>query len=127
MQLTVCRVFRGSLELPVSVTLSDPDGSSIGPAGQFVGNVRHRPNHGSARGLNAQLETPCALAFAARTRRRTRSLPISRDAHYFADVPRIAEALRTSFRIRRAPAVKFVNYRMPQHWRVQFHVTAIKT
>jgi len=23
------------------------------------------------------------------------------------------------------PAVKFVNYNMPKHWRVQFHVTAI--
>jgi hypothetical protein len=46
----------------------------------------------------------------------------------FADAPRIADALAKVFRDPdRAPAVKFVNYRMPQHWRVQFHVTAIMT
>ena len=44
----------------------------------------------------------------------------------FADAPQIAEALARVFpSSQHAPAVKFVNYRMPQHWRVQFHVTAI--
>ena len=44
----------------------------------------------------------------------------------YSDAPKIYRALMTMFPdADNAPAVKFVNYRMPQHWRVQFHVTAI--
>jgi hypothetical protein len=44
----------------------------------------------------------------------------------FADAPAIAKALSKLFPDpAHAPALKFVNYRMPAHWRVQFHVTGI--
>ena len=45
----------------------------------------------------------------------------------YADAPAISEALRDIFPDpQSAPALKFVTYRMPAHWRVQFHVTALK-
>ena len=44
----------------------------------------------------------------------------------YADAPRVSEALRKmSPDPDSAPAVKFITYRMPAHWRVQFHVTAL--
>jgi enamine deaminase RidA (YjgF/YER057c/UK114 family) len=44
----------------------------------------------------------------------------------YGDAPRIADALRELFPDpENAPALKFITYRMPAHWRVQFHITAI--
>ena len=44
----------------------------------------------------------------------------------YADAPQISRALRDVFPdVDRAPPVKFINYRMPAHWRVQFHVTGV--
>jgi 2-iminobutanoate/2-iminopropanoate deaminase len=44
----------------------------------------------------------------------------------YADAAQIAGALEDFFPdTDRAPPVKFVTYRMPPHWRVQFHVTAV--
>jgi hypothetical protein len=44
----------------------------------------------------------------------------------YADAPQISAALRDLFPDdERAPAIKFTTYRMPAHWRVQFHVTAM--
>ena len=44
----------------------------------------------------------------------------------YADAPQITASLRDLFPDdERAPAIKFINYRMPAHWRVQFHVTAV--
>ena len=45
----------------------------------------------------------------------------------YADATRVSEALRAHFPDpNSAPALKFITYRMPAHWRVQFHVTAIR-
>lgn len=44
----------------------------------------------------------------------------------YADAPVISAAVTKLFPDPNSvPALKFVNYRMPAHWRVQFHVTAI--
>jgi 2-iminobutanoate/2-iminopropanoate deaminase len=44
----------------------------------------------------------------------------------YADAQGISQALRDLFPDpERAPPIKFINYRMPPHWRVQFHVTAV--
>jgi 2-iminobutanoate/2-iminopropanoate deaminase len=44
----------------------------------------------------------------------------------YSDVPQVSAALRDFFPDdERAPAIKFITYRMPAHWRVQFHVTAV--
>jgi hypothetical protein len=44
----------------------------------------------------------------------------------YADASRVHEALLRLFPDpENAPAMKFITYRMPQHWRVQFHITAL--
>lgn len=109
-----------------------PMGSSIGPLLQSSGMFGIDPATGKrVEGLEAQPEIGL---------RNVRSLLEQAGAgpdavshltvmlQDFADAPRIAEALAGMFPDpERAPAVKFVSYRMPQRWRVQFHVTAIKT
>jgi len=109
-----------------------PMGSSIGPLVQSSGMFGIDPATGKrAEGLNAQLEIALRNVRSLLEQAQTNTDAL---AHLtvmlqdFADVPRIAEALANVFPDSdRAPAVKYVNYRMPQHWRVQFHVTAIKT
>jgi len=109
-----------------------PMGSSIGPLVQSSGMFGIDPATGKrVEGLDAQLEIAlrnvCSLLEQARTNTDavTHLTVMLQD---FADGPRIAEALAKVFHDPdRAPAVKYVNYRMPLHWRVQFHVTAIMT
>jgi 2-iminobutanoate/2-iminopropanoate deaminase len=109
-----------------------PMGSSIGPLLQSSGMFGIDPATGKrAEGLEAQLEIGLRNVRSLLDEARTGPDAV---AHLtvmlqdFADAPRIADALAKVFRDpERAPAVKFVNYRMPQHWRVQFHVTAIMT
>jgi hypothetical protein len=44
----------------------------------------------------------------------------------YANAPRILEKLSALAPDKNSmPAVKFVTYRMPAHWHVQFHVTAL--
>ena len=107
-----------------------PMGSSIGPLLQSSGMFGIDPKTGKrAEGLEAQLEIGL---------RNVRSLleqagtNLDAVAHLtvmlqdYADAPQISAALAGVFRHpERAPAVKFVNYRMPPHWRVQFHLTAV--
>jgi enamine deaminase RidA (YjgF/YER057c/UK114 family) len=46
----------------------------------------------------------------------------------YADAPAVSAALAAVFPDpASAPALKFITYRMPAHWRVQLHVTAIKS
>jgi 2-iminobutanoate/2-iminopropanoate deaminase len=109
-----------------------PMGSSIGPLLQSSGMFGIDPATGKrVEGLDAQLEIGLRNVRSLLEQARTGQDSV---AHLtvmlqdFADAPRIAEALAKVFRDpERAPAVKFVNYRMPQHWRVQFHVIAIMT
>jgi enamine deaminase RidA (YjgF/YER057c/UK114 family) len=79
-------------------------------------------------GLAAQL--PHAMANVASLLKQAGTTP-DRIAHMtvmlqdYADAPKVLEALTTLFPNRdNWPALKFVTYRMPAHWRVQFHVTA---
>jgi 2-iminobutanoate/2-iminopropanoate deaminase len=107
-----------------------PMGSSIGPLLQSSGMFGIDPATGKrVDGLEAQLEIGLRNVRSLLEQARTSTDAV---AHLtvmlqdFADAPRIADALAKVFPdAERAPAVKFVNYRMPQHWRVQFHVTAI--
>jgi 2-iminobutanoate/2-iminopropanoate deaminase len=107
-----------------------PMGSSIGPLLQSSGMFGIDPATGKrAEGLEAQLDkamrnirglldqagtTPDAIAHMT---------VMLQD---YADAPRVCSALRELFPDpENAPALKFITYRMPAHWRVQFHVTAI--
>jgi len=107
-----------------------PMGSSIGPLLQSSGMFGIDPVTGKrAEGLEAQLHkalrnirglldqagtTPDAIAHMT---------VMLQD---YADAPRIVAGLREVFPdADNAPALKFITYRMPPHWRVQFHVTAI--
>jgi 2-iminobutanoate/2-iminopropanoate deaminase len=107
-----------------------PMGSSIGPLLQSSGMFGIDPATATrVEGLDAQLEIGLRNVHSLLEQARTGPDSV---AHLtvmlqdFADAPRIEEALAKVFSDpERAPAVKFVNYRMPQHWRVQFHVTAI--
>jgi 2-iminobutanoate/2-iminopropanoate deaminase len=107
-----------------------PMGSSIGPLLQSSGMFGIDPATGKrVEGLEAQLEIGLRNVRSLLEQARTGPDAVGHLTvmlQDFADAPRIAEALSRMFRDpERAPAVKFVNYRMPQHWRVQFHVTAI--
>jgi 2-iminobutanoate/2-iminopropanoate deaminase len=107
-----------------------PMASSIGPLLQSSGMFGIDPATGKrVEGLDAQLEIGLRNVRALLDQARSSTDAV---AHLtvmlqdFADAPRISAALAAVFRdAETAPAVKFVNYRMPPHWRVQFHVTAI--
>lgn len=107
-----------------------PMGSSIGPLLQSSGMFGIDPKTGKrVEGLEAQL---------AHALRNIRGLLDSAGttpdsiAHLtvmlqdYGDAPRVSAALHELFPDpENAPALKFITYRMPAHWRVQFHVTAI--
>ena len=107
-----------------------PMGSSVGPLLQSSGMFGIDPATGSrVEGLEAQLEKGVANLRGLLERAGTGEGCI---AHLtvmlqdFSDSPRISAALATLFpNPANMPAVKFVNYRMPPHWRVQFHLTGI--
>jgi 2-iminobutanoate/2-iminopropanoate deaminase len=107
-----------------------PMGSSIGPLLQSSGMFGIDPATGErVEGLDAQLEIALRNVRALLEQAGTNSDAVGHLTvmiQDFADAPRISAALASVFPdAGRAPAVKFVNYRMPQHWRVQFHVTAM--
>jgi 2-iminobutanoate/2-iminopropanoate deaminase len=107
-----------------------PMGSSIGPLLQSSGMFGIDPATGKrAEGLEAQLDK--ALRNIRGLLDQAGTTPDS-IAHLtvmlqdYGDAPRVSAALRELFpRPENAPALKFITYRMPAHWRVQFHVTAI--
>src|SRR5262245_40593700 len=107
-----------------------PMGSSIGPLLQSSGMFGIDPQTGKrSEGLEAQLDRGLSnvrslLQQAGAAEGSVAHLTVM--LQDFGDAPRIARALSAMFPDRDSrPAIKFVNYRMPQHWRVQFHVTAI--
>lgn len=107
-----------------------PMGSSTGPLLQSSGMFGIDPATGNrVEGLEAQLEKGVANLRGLLQQAKTGEGSV---AHLtvmlqnFADAPRISAALATLFPdAANRPALKFVNYRMPQHWRVQFHLTGI--
>jgi len=107
-----------------------PMGSSIGPLLQSSGMFGIDPATGKrVEGLEAQLDLALRnvrglLEQAGTTPDRVAHLTVM--LQDYADAPRISESLRELFPDpENAPALKFIRYRMPAHWRVQFHVTAI--
>jgi 2-iminobutanoate/2-iminopropanoate deaminase len=108
-----------------------PMGSSIGPLLQSSGMFGIDSATGKrVEGLGPQLA--CALDNVKALLVQAQMSP-SDVAHLtvmlqdYADAPAVSEALRRLFPdSSSAPALKFITYRMPAHWRVQFHVTAIK-
>jgi 2-iminobutanoate/2-iminopropanoate deaminase len=107
-----------------------PMGSSIGPLLQSSGMFGIDPKTGKrVEGLEAQLDKALRnirglLDSAGTTPDKIAHLTVM--LQDYADAPRVAAALRELFPDpENAPALKFITYRMPAHWRVQFHVTAI--
>jgi 2-iminobutanoate/2-iminopropanoate deaminase len=107
-----------------------PMASSIGPLLQSSGMFGIDPATGKrVEGLEAQLEKGIAnvaalLAQAHTTPDAVTHLTIM--LQDYADASRVHEALLRLFPDpENAPAMKFITYRMPQHWRVQFHITAL--
>ena len=107
-----------------------PMGSSIGPLLQSSGMFGIDPATGKrVEGLEGQLDKALRnirglLDQAGTTPDSIIHLTIM--LQDYADAPRVSAALGGLFPDpENAPALKFVTYRMPAHWRVQFHVTAI--
>jgi 2-iminobutanoate/2-iminopropanoate deaminase len=107
-----------------------PMGSSIGPLLQSSGMFGIDPATGKrVEGLEPQLTRALnnvrgLLAQAGMGPQHVSHLTVM--LQDYADAPRVSDALRTLFPdAESAPALKFITYRMPAHWRVQFHVTAI--
>jgi len=107
-----------------------PMGSSIGPLLQSSGMFGIDPATGKrVEGLEAQLDKALRnvrglLDQAGTTPEKIAHMTVM--LQDYADAPRVSEALRGLFSDHdNAPAVKFITYRMPPHWRVQFHVTAV--
>lgn len=109
-----------------------PMGSSIGPLLQSSGMFGIDPSTGKrVEGLERQLHHALNNVKSLLTRAGMSPHDV---AHLtvmlqdYADAPAIAAALAEVFPdTDSAPALKFITYRMPAHWRVQLHVTAIKT
>jgi enamine deaminase RidA (YjgF/YER057c/UK114 family) len=104
--------------------------SSIGPLLQSSGMFGIDPATGKrVEGLNQQLDKALRniRALLDQTNAATENiLHLTVMLQDYKDAPQISAALRDFFPDDdRAPAVKFINYRMPAHWRVQFHVTAV--
>lgn len=107
-----------------------PMASSIGPLLQSSGMFGIDPATGKrAEGLQAQLHHALrnVRSLLDQVNGATENiLHLTVMLQDYADVPQIARALQGLFPDPdRAPPVKFTNYRMPPHWRVQFHVTAV--
>ena len=107
-----------------------PMGSSIGPLLQSSGMFGIDPTTGKrVEGLEPQLAHALnnvrgLLARAGMTPEHVAHLTVM--LQDYADAPVVSNALRAVFPdADSAPALKFITYRMPAHWRVQFHVTAI--
>ena len=107
-----------------------PMGSSIGPLLQSSGMFGIDPATGKrVEGLEAQLDKALRdvrglLDQAGTTPEKIAHLTVM--LQDYGDAPRVSEALRGLFSgADNIPAVKFITYRMPAHWRVQFHVTAV--
>ena len=107
-----------------------PMASSIGPLLQSSGMFGIDPATGErAEGFEAQLEKGVANLRGLLDQAGTDADGVAHIVvmlQNFADAPAVSRGLAKLFPDPgNAPALKFVNYRMPQHWRVQFHLTAI--
>jgi 2-iminobutanoate/2-iminopropanoate deaminase len=107
-----------------------PMASSIGPLLQTSGMFGIDPKTGKrVEGLAAQLDKAVVNLRALLEQAHTSPenvVQLTVMLQDFADAPAIAKGLMKLFPDpANQPALKFVNYRMPAHWRVQFHVTAI--
>ncbi len=107
-----------------------PMGSSSGPLLQSSGIFGiDRATGKRVEGLEAQIEkaigvTRGVLEQAGTTPESVAHITVM--VQDYADAPRVRDGLRALFPDKNnAPALKFIAYRMPAHWRVQFHVTAI--
>jgi 2-iminobutanoate/2-iminopropanoate deaminase len=107
-----------------------PMGSSIGPLLQSSGLFGIDPATGKrVEGLDTQIGM--AMRVMSGLLEQANTTP-DRIAHVtvmlqdYADAPIVSQWLREIFPDPEStPALKFVTYRMPAHWRVQFHMTAI--
>lgn len=107
-----------------------PMASSIGPLLQTSGMFGIDPATGKrVEGLTAQLEKAMRniRALLDQTNAAVENIVhMTVMLQDYADAPQVAAALRDFFPDEeRIPAIKLITYRMPAHWRVQFHVTAV--
>jgi 2-iminobutanoate/2-iminopropanoate deaminase len=107
-----------------------PMASSIGPLLQSSGIFGIDPATGKrVEGLNAQLEKALRNIRALLDQSNAAAeniVQLTVMLQDYAEAPQISAALRDLFPDQeRAPAIKYVSYRMPAHWRVQFHLSAV--
>ncbi len=107
-----------------------PMASSIGPLLQSSGIFGIDPATGKrVEGLQAQLDKGLRNIRALLDQTNSAAeniLHLTVMLQDYADAPQVSAALRDLFPDdERAPAIKFITYRMPAHWRVQFHLTAV--
>lgn len=107
-----------------------PMASSVGPLLQSSGMFGIDPATGKrVEGLSAQLEKVLqnVRALLDQTGAAAENiLHLTVMLQDYADVPQVSAALKDFFPDdERTPPIKFITYRMPAHWRVQFHVTAV--
>jgi len=107
-----------------------PMASSIGPLLQSSGMFGIDSATGKrVEGLSAQLEKALQNVRALLDQAgagEENVLHLTVMLQDYADAAQVSATLRDCFPDdERAPAIKFITYRMPAHWRVQFHVTAI--
>lgn len=107
-----------------------PMASSIGPLLQSSGMFGIDPASGKrVEGLSAQLDKALRNIRALLDQTGSAAeniLHLTVMLQDYADAPQVSAALKGFFPDdERGPAIKFITYRMPAHWRVQFHVTAV--
>ncbi len=107
-----------------------PMASSIGPLLQSSGMFGIDPATGKrVEGLSAQLEKALRniRALLDQTGAAAENiLHLTVMLQDYADAAQVSAALRDFFPDdARTPPIKFITYRMPAHWRVQFHVTVV--
>jgi 2-iminobutanoate/2-iminopropanoate deaminase len=107
-----------------------PMASSIGPLLQSSGIFGIDPATGKrVEGLQAQLDKALRNIRALLDQTNSAAeniLHLIVMLQDYADAPEVSAALHDLFPDdERAPAIKFITYRMPAHWRVQFHLTAV--
>jgi 2-iminobutanoate/2-iminopropanoate deaminase len=107
-----------------------PMGSSVGPLLQSSGMFGiDRATGKRVEGLEAQIGKVIDVTRGLLEQAGTTSDAVTHMTvmiQDYADAAFVSERLSALFPDKKnAPALKFITYRMPAHWRVQFHVTAI--